>query len=225
MVMYRLLLLDIDGTITENDLSVSLHALETLRMVKKKNPSLKICLFSGNVLPVMMGIRNILGVGDSLMAENGGILLHEEKITKFFDREIPWKAFEKIRIDHGAREFITNRWRETSISFILDKTVDYTEYHDMFNVRIEDSGYAKHILNMEQGKGFAAKKLMELYNCDPMETISCGDGENDIGMIKITGHSGVPNNSIDLLKENAEYVSDHSYGNGLVDIFRHFSLL
>ncbi len=225
MGMLKLLMLDIDGTMTEKDQSMNEKTLTALREVKKRNRDLNICLISGNVLPVMIGIMNITGIGDSLMAENGGLLYHAKSITKYFDSVAPKNALEKLKEDHGAVEFITNRWRETSLSFILDGVHDFSPYEKQFNVKIEDSGYAKHILNNGQGKGFATRKLMEIYGCSPEEVIACGDGENDISMIKIAEYSGVPNNAIDELKVSASYVSDKPYGEGLIDIFRHFSLI
>mgnify|MGYP001626447695 CR=1 FL=1 len=223
--MKNLLVLDIDGTVTESDRSIRVETMEALRKIKKERPDVITVLVSGNVLPVMYGIRGIIGVGEALFAENGGILLHNGIIQKFFEPEITRKAFEKIHREMGAIEFITNRWRETSVSFILDGNNDFSSYEREFDVRIEDSGFAKHIMNRGQNKGFAVRKIMEIYGVDKENVYACGDGENDITMFKEAGFTGCPANSNPRLKEISGFVSEKYYGDGLLDILHHFSFI
>jgi phosphoglycolate phosphatase (TIGR01487 family) len=223
--MIEIIVLDIDGTITEKNQSILPETMEMLRKVKMSNPRLTICLASGNVMPVMIGISNILNIGQTLFGENGGILFHHRKIETFFQKDKTVEAYRVIEKELGATEFITNRWRETSISFILDGDNDFTSYERRFGVVIQDSGYAKHILNIGQNKGFAVKKIMELYNVDKTEILACGDGDNDVEMFKVAGNSGSPANGSNKAKKNASYVSDESYGKGLRDIFRNFEIL
>ncbi len=223
--MIRLLILDIDGTITQKDQSILPETLMVLRKVSRINEGLKICLASGNVLPVMFGIRNILGVGNSLAGENGGILLHENNIETYFEKSKTVSAYREIEKDLGAREFITNRWRETSVSFILDGKHDYSSYEKKFDVVIQDSGFAKHIMNRGQNKGFIANKIMGLYSIPIEETMACGDGDNDIDLFRAVGTSGTAGNGSKDLKEVAEYISSEDYGSGLIDIMKHFGLL
>ncbi|MGP6219790.1 phosphoglycolate phosphatase [Caldiplasma sukawensis] len=221
--MIRLVVLDIDGTITEKDQSISENTLFYLRKLKNKVSA--ICLASGNVLPVMIGIKNITGIGDSLAAENGGMFFHKGNIIKKFNKEGPYKCYEKLHRELGAEEFITNRWRETSVSFILNGIHDFSEYEKEFNVRIEDSGYAKHIMNRDQSKLSAVEYFRESYGFEKEEVLVCGDGENDISMFSGGYHTGCPSNSFNTLKKISEYVSENSYGKGLIEILEYYSLL
>lgn len=221
--MIELVVLDIDGTITERDQSISENTLFYLRKLKKKVSA--ICLASGNVLPVMIGIKNITGIGDSLAAENGGMFFHRGNIIKKFEKDRPAKCFEKLHREFGAEEFITNRWRETSVSFILNDNNDFSEYEKEFDVKIEDSGYAKHIMNRNQNKLSAVEFFRKAYGFQKEEVLVCGDGENDISMFSGGYHTGCPSNSFNSLKKVSEYVSEKSYGNGLIEILEHYSLL
>ncbi len=223
--MIRLLILDIDGTITERDRSIKTETLASLRKLKNSRREMTLCLVSGNVLPVMYGIRGIMGIGDILFAENGGILMKDGLIEKFFDPGITKMAFQKIKAETGATEYITNRWRETSVAFIPGEKADYTKYEREFGVRIEDSGFAVHVMNKDQNKGFAVKKLMEILNVKEDEILVCGDGDNDISMFRIASLSGCPSNASHRLKEVSTYISERSYGDGLCDILEHFSLI
>ena len=223
--MIKLLILDIDGTITQKDQSILPETLIALRKVVFSNPEMHICLASGNVLPVMFGIRTILGVGESLAGENGGILLYKQRITSYFQKQKTVEAYKEIEKDLGAVEFITNRWRETSISFILDGSYDFTKYERKYDVVIQDSGFAKHILNKGQNKGFIARELMKIYSVSKDETLACGDGDNDADLFEAVGMSGTISNGSSAVKERAEYVSNKAYGDGLIDIMKHFRLL
>lgn len=223
--MIKLLILDIDGTITQRDQSILPETLINLRKVVISNPELHICLASGNVLPVMFGVRTILGIGESLAGENGGILLYKQQITPYFQKEKTVEAYKEIEKDLGAVEFITNRWRETSISFILDGSHDFKKYEQKYGVVIQDSGFAKHILNKGQNKGFIAGKLMKIYGVSRDETLACGDGDNDADLFEVVGKSGTISNGSSSVKERAEYVSEKAYGEGLIDIMKHFKLL
>lgn len=223
--MIKLLVLDIDGTITEKDRTIKVETLNSLRNLKKVRPEIKICLVSGNVLPVMYGISGIMGIGDILFGENGGILMKDGIIEKFFEPGITKMVFQKIREKTGAQEYITNRWRETSIAFIPGERVDYTEYEKEFGVRIEDSGFAVHIMNQGQNKGFAVRKLIDILKIEKDEILACGDGDNDISMFKSVTYSGCPSNASAGLKAESLYISEKSYGDGLLDILDHFSLL
>ena len=223
--MIRLLILDIDGTMTQKDQSILPKTLTDLRKVVSSNPEMHICLASGNVLPVMFGVRTILGIGESLAGENGGILLYDKKITTYFKKQKTLEAYREIEKDTGAVEFITNRWRETSISFILDGSYDFTKYEKKYDVVIQDSGFAKHILNRGQNKGFIAGELMKIYGVSKDETLACGDGDNDADLFEVVGMSGTISNGSNAVKERAEYISEKAYGEGLIDVMRHFQLL
>ena len=223
--MIKLLILDIDGTITEKDQSIMPQTLIQLRKLTKSNKHIHVCLASGNVLPVMFGVRTILGIGESLAGENGGILLHNNKITTYFKRDKTAIAYKQIEKDLGAVEFITNRWRETSISFILEGSYDFSEYERKYNVAIQDSGFAKHILNKGQNKGFIAKELMKIHGVSAEETLACGDGDNDVDIFESVGTGATMDNGSSSIKKSAAYVSEKPYGEGLVDILKHFNLL
>lgn len=248
----KLVALDIDGTITEEDQTIDINTILALQKLKHNNPSTVVSLVSGNTLPVMVGIRNTIGVGDILFAENGGIMMSylertpsnldcleknnlltlsrgnivkRANILRFFNRILPEKELEKIKKSHDVHEFFTNKWRETSLSIEIDRDIVPDIIANAGEALLQNSGYAIHIMNPGQNKGFALTTMMAFLNITAKEILACGDGGNDLDMFKVAEYSGTPNNASEEAKKHATYVSDKNNGSGLIDILSHYSLL
>ncbi len=250
--MIKLLALDVDGTITEEDQTIGTETIEMLRNIKMKDPSLLMALVSGNALPILVGIRNTIGVGDILFAENGGIMfsyldMPVEKVKyigkykaltidrgnmrnlswtlKFFQRDIPEIELNRIKEKFEIEEFFTNKWRDTSLSINarphdIEAILDFVK-----DAKIQNSGYALHIMNKGQDKGFAIRKIIEYTGVRKDQILACGDGGNDIDMFKNAEFSGTPKNGSKEAKLNCNYISSYSYGRGLKDILNHYGLI
>ena len=52
-----------------------------------------------------------------------------------------------------------------------------------------------------------------------------GDGENDIEMLKTVGIGVAMGNSIDMVKENADYITDRIEDDGLYKALRHYEVI
>lgn len=248
----KLLALDIDGTITEEDQTIDTNTILALQKLKHNHPSTAVSLVSGNTLPVMVGIRNTIGVGDILFAENGGVMMSyldrspskvdcleknnlltlsrgtvikRANILRFFDRKLPEKELEKIKERHDVHEFFTNKWRETSLSIEIDRAIVPDIMANAGEAEVQDSGYAIHIMNPGQNKGFALSTMMNFLNITREEILACGDGGNDLDMFRVAAYSGTPNNASKEAKNHATYVSDKNNGKGLIDILSHYALL
>ncbi len=250
--MIKLVALDIDGTITEEDQTINSETVLALRKLKERESPPVISLVSGNALPVMVGIRNTTGIGDILFAENGGIMMSylenpvnnikciernnlltlnrgeivkRANILKFFHRDLPEIELERIKKHFDIQEFFTNKWRETSLSIQVKRDDVNNIISGAVNAEVQDSGYAVHIMNPGQNKGFALREIMKYLSLEREEVLACGDGGNDIDMFREAGASGVPENASTHARENATYASKHSYGKGLIDILNHFDLV
>lgn len=57
-----------------------------------------------------------------------------------------------------------------------------------------------------QNKGNGIKDYCKLKNIDIKDTVSIGDNDNDISMLKTTGYSACPSNAIDEVKQIVDYV-------------------
>ena len=222
--MIKRIVLDIDGTITDMELKISPDTIKMLRTAEENGIRIDLC--SGNVLPVMIGIRNIIGLKGNLAAENGGIILSNNEIRKDFSKNIPIKVLKAMKTKFQITEPLTNRWRETSTAFYYSGNPDLIKDYAMeFNVTIQNSKFAYHILNKNQNKGRAVDVFVNLSKIRKDEVLVCGDSENDISMYMEGVHKAALSNSIDILKEKSEFVSSKNYGEGLGEILNYFGLL
>lgn len=73
-------------------------------------------------------------------------------------------------------------------------------------------------------KGEAVKRLAEILKIKPEEVICMGDSENDLSMIKYAGLGIAMGNAIDLIKENADYITDTNENSGVGKAIEKFIL-
>ncbi len=223
--MIKLIVLDVDGTLTDKARKISLNAIENIRKVISND--ILVSLVSGNVIPVMFGLKTYIGINGPVFGENGGIMLNNSEITHFFSKNLPKQFLNEISRTTSAREMFTNQWRETSVAFTMDeedreavskKAVEKGLY-------IVDSKFAWHIMNRGQNKAFAVEYLKKLYDIDNSNILVIGDSDNDLSMFELNVHRASPSNASSSIRNLSEYVSEYPYGNEIGDIFEHYHLL
>lgn len=80
------------------------------------------------------------------------------------------------------------------------------------------------IMKKETSKGNAAKELAKVLGIDKEQVICIGDSENDLSMIKYAGLGIAMGNALDLLKEEADYVTDTNLNSGVAKAINKFIL-
>ena len=215
--MIKLVLSDIDGTITDSRRVLSSLASEQIRNVQ--DSGVIVSLVSGNVIPVMYTFRTYLGLKAPLFAENGGAMI-EDSITQFFTMDRPMAFFRHLEKKGLAKGIMTNQWRLCSMGFDPLGTVEneISPLSAQYNVEITNSGFSWHILNVGQNKGFALHYLMERYGLRPEEVLVIGDNLNDIPMFMDGVRKAVPANAEEELKMRADYIARSGYGDGSAEI-------
>lgn len=226
--MLKLLVLDVDGTLTEKDRRIVPELVKAIPEVQRRGVS--ICLVSGNVIPVMYALKTYLGINGPVFGENGGIMLRDNQVSTFFSMETPKRFYEYLSGRIATREILTNRWRETSVAFESERELVLEELERMpegwmEKVEVVDSTYAWHIMSRGQNKAYAVNRAMEIYNISGEDVLVCGDSDNDFAMYETEATKAALANSTDQIKEVSEYVSPKGHGSGIVEIFRHYGLL
>lgn len=80
-------------------------------------------------------------------------------------------------------------------------------------------------LNSKQSnKGIGLRKLCEYLKIDPEEVLAFGDGYNDIEMLEFAGIGVAMGNAGDILKQRADYVTDHYLNGGVAKALNRFIL-
>lgn len=87
------------------------------------------------------------------------------------------------------------------------------------------SEYATDIIPKGNGKADGVCAALSRYNLKKEEIIAFGDGENDIPMLKIAGIGVAMGNAKQLVKDNADYVTESVWDDGVCVALRHFGLL
>ena len=223
--MIKFIVLDVDGTITDQNRILNPEAISCIRKGVEKG--IQFSLVSGNVIPVMYGLKTFLGINGPVFGENGGIMYYNDKIEKFFDKSRPFNFLEYISKNSSVKPYFTNQWRETSAAFSMhpeDENMVRKEA-EKWQLEIVDSKFTWHIMNQKQNKGYALEILMKTFNLQWNEILVIGDSDNDNAMFKLPVKKACPFNATDSIKSMSDYVSDKSYGYEIMDVMNKFNLL
>ena len=81
------------------------------------------------------------------------------------------------------------------------------------------------IIPSSGGKSTGILKVLEHFQIKPDEFMAFGDGENDIKMLKLD-HVGIAmGNADDIVKKNANYITDHIDEDGIYNALQHYHLI
>lgn len=80
------------------------------------------------------------------------------------------------------------------------------------------------IVTKNISKATGVNKVLDLYGIKKEESMSFGDGENDIQMFEATGMSVAMGNAFDIVKEKADYVTDDVDNDGVAKAINKFIL-
>lgn len=81
------------------------------------------------------------------------------------------------------------------------------------------------IISKDGGKAKGIEKILETCGFTREETIAFGDSDNDVDMLEFVGIGVAMGNATNMVKERADYVTDHIDENGLWNALRHFEII
>ncbi|HVO77936.1 MAG TPA: phosphoglycolate phosphatase [Methanomassiliicoccales archaeon] len=225
MLLIRAVISDIDGTLTDSNQYLQSEGLEALRAVQQSGTT--VMLASGNVLPLALGVATYIGARGPIIAENGGIVSYNEKVYHLnkIDQSLKAYAYLKERIPEVERLF-TDKWRESEVA--LKVTVDPERVRDElrdWDVRIEATGFAIHIMEKDHSKLRGAKKACELIGIDISEAAAFGDSDNDVDLLASAGYGVAVGNASPRARKAAKYVAREENAKGVVEGLRKLGLL
>jgi phosphoglycolate phosphatase len=219
--------IDIDGTLTENGGGmIHLPAIESLRYLERLG--YKIIYVSGRssveayILAVFGGTTKIA------VGENGGVVtLAPQEHILLADKEKCMKGYEilKSNIEHVKIKPVFHRLTE----IVLFRTFDIAEGQKILNehnmdLNLSDSRYAFHINERGIDKARGLKKVLDILNVAPAETVAIGDSQTDIPLFDLCGYSIALNHAEEHVKTRAKYVVPGKEGEGLIDAVEYIAL-
>jgi phosphoglycolate phosphatase (TIGR01487 family) len=220
--LIRALVVDIDGTLTDENRVLIPQAVEALRCIK-----LPVILATGNTHCFTRAVSVLLGTPRIFISENGGVVSYSEKEMEILaDLERCERAFEELSRIFPLERHNSDcpRYRFTDIAlkrnFDVAKAAEYVQSRDL-EVEIIDTTFAVHIKDRRVSKGTGLLRVAEKMGLRPAQFAAIGDSGSDLPMYEMAGFRASVANATSELKEASDYISPSSYGLGFSEIVRH----
>jgi len=148
-----------------------------------------------------------------------------------FNKDVPQDSRIKFRVSEDLMPLLKEYEDEILKAIVIEE--DDTE--TLFRVKEEIKALNKfevvssgannfEIMKKGSSKGSAVKRLAESLNIKQEEVICIGDNENDLSMIRYAGLGIAMENGVDLLKKEANYITDTNLNSGVAKAIRKFVL-
>ena len=229
----RLVMTDVDGTITTGGDSVSSIVFRAIRHLEAQGIS--VGLVSGRTLPELESLSHYLAITGPVIAENGGVAKLEVDgglVDLGYSRQPALKALEKLKALYpdAIEEREDNRDRLVDV-VIWSHGVEVSELRrHLEKTQLLDSGYILHIMQEGVSKG---RTLMRLLGRIARGSLSAanimvfGDSATDMSLFELFPHGvlitnpELPTQQRNELKKTARYASELPVEEGFVEVVSH----
>lgn len=266
---YKMIVLDLDGTLTNRDKIITPRTKEALIEAEKRG--FIVVLASGRptygVLPLAKEL-NLEKNGGYVLSFNGGIIYNCRTHEIVFQKRLPvrsnWKILQIAKneavdvLTYENQWIITNNIEnpyaklESNINHLKLKQIDDMMSHVNFAVpkflmlgegnylagvetRVKDvlgdefSVYRSEPFFLEilpQGidKAQCLGQLLNILDLNVSQMIACGDGYNDLNMIRYAGLGVAMENAVDPVREAADYITFSNNDDGVAHVVEKFLL-
>ncbi len=266
---YRMIVLDLDGTLTNRNKEITPHTKEALFELKQKGGV--IVLASGRPTYGVMPLARELELDQSggyILSFNGGRIIDCKTKETIFARELPVSSNsriirmaeehgvniltyenEQIITPNGADEYVG---KESAVNKLEIKEISDMESYVQFPVEkflmLEDGDYLAmiepkvkaalgrdysvyrsepyflEILPKGIDKAASLERLLSRLDMRREEMIACGDGYNDLSMIKYAGLGVAMENAVLPVKAAADYVTLSNNNDGIAHVIEKFMI-
>lgn len=214
---------DIDGTITDQNRKICVNAINAIR--KAEDNGYPIILVTGNVLCAAKMVAVMVGTSGGIVSENGGFIQTRKKnsILGNINKCKPAYNFLKSKYPVEKTEFSNIRLSEIAIVRSIDVNIVKETVKD-FDVEVYDTKFAIHLTDPEVNKGKSLEIVAKDMGITLDEIMAIGDSENDLEFLEVAGFKVAVANADKELKENTDYVTKKSYGDGAAEAIEKFIL-
>ncbi|RJU99940.1 MAG: phosphoglycolate phosphatase [Candidatus Poseidoniales archaeon] len=215
----EVVVIDIDGTITDDKKRLSSPAVEALRRLEEHG--IPVVLATGNVRPVTYGLWRFLGLSAPMCCENGGVVWHpswENAIVRASGDEAHaaahWLAQRIDGLDPNG--IATNRWRESEWCLFpyedleaVQESIASSEWSHLSVIR---TGFAIHLMEPHLSKGEGLTVLFEKMGWSMENALCVGDAPNDLSMFEVMRWSVAVGGAFPSVVEAADVRSPFAHG-------------
>ena len=267
--MKKILFLDLDGTLTDDEKKITPKTKEALMNIQEQGHI--VALASGRPTPGMVPIARELQLekyGGYIMSFNGGKIINCRTNETIFENVVDRKHLPEL-IRYARQNnlgLITYDTKHALVATRMDqyialeamfinkipaymtdvvKYVDYnpnkclftvdpvvSEYHERkiaekFGNELgiyRSSDYFIEVVPKGIDKAAAIKVLIEKLGIPRENTIACGDGFNDLTMIRYAGIGVAMENAADIVKAEADYITTSNNNEGIAQVIEKYIL-
>ena len=216
--MYKLIAIDMDGTLLKSDKSVSERTKKAIREAQEKG--VNVVIATGRPIDGVtryLEELNMLGENDYVLSYNGGLVLKaksREVISKTVLNGSDLHYLHKLSKELGVN---IHAFSEV-YGLITPKNSKYTEVEaniNGINIGINDFS--------EIEDDHSIVKVM-MIGGKQEEVMTFGDAENDLDMIVYAGMGVAMDNAFAEVKEVANYITDSNENDGVAKAIEKFVL-
>lgn len=266
---YGIIVLDLDGTLTNRDKVITPRTRDALMEAQKRGK--KVVLASGRptqgVAPLAKELE-LSRFGGYILSYNGGIIINCETGEMVFSRQLPVEANRRIielamehRVDiltyEGDHLVVNNRecpyaGIESRINHMpmqeVEDMISYVDFAVPKFLMLDDGDYLALVeprVKAALGKNFSVyrsephfleilpkgidkaqslERLLETLGMPREEMIACGDGYNDLSMIRFAGLGVAMENAVLPVRKAADYITDSNNEDGVGKVVEKFLL-
>lgn len=142
-----------------------------------------------------------------------------EKTQKILGREVGWEGL-KAHTDQLTKLLLISKTLEETRERI---EILRKEFGDRVAI-MSSNPYYTEITNPGVSKAAGIARLAEILGIDMSDTMSIGDAENDLSMLKATGKSVAMGNAVPQVKEICDYVTGVCEEDGFAEAVRKYVL-
>ncbi|MEO2151046.1 MAG: phosphoglycolate phosphatase [Thermococcus sp.] len=224
----RAISLDIDGTITYRDRTLSIEALKAVRLAERLG--VPVMLVTGNSVPFAEAAAVFIGTSGPVIAEDGGALSLKGEGTMrkrvfLTDMDEEWILWSELKKRHPEAELGYSTMARKA-GLVITRKVPVEAVREIIeelglNLVAVDSGFAIHVKKPWVNKGAGIEKACEYLGISPKEVAHVGDGENDLDAFRVVGYRVAIAQAPESLKQKADYVTEKPYGDGGAEAIMH----
>lgn len=265
----KVLVLDIDGTLTNSDKEITLATKQGLRNIMERGH--KVILASGRPTPGMRRYEEELELrkyGGYLLSFNGGRIVECRTGEIIYQRILPSaiipelydfakengcgllsyetdciiSAFEpdeyvelesringlEVKVVENFKEYVNFDVNKCLLTAPVDRAPALEKelqkkYQDTLSIYRSEPFFIE-VMPQNVDKAASLDRMLEAIGLTKDDAISCGDGFNDISMIKYAGVGVAMGNAQPAVKEAADYITATNDEDGLVEVIDKFIL-
>lgn len=233
------ILLDIDGCITDGkgkavDL-VALQSLKTHIHQLQQNKQVSTGLCTGRSALYVEAIAQMLDIQSWCICENGAYLYHTVTEEVVFHPNVTVESRKHLQ---SIKQVLTTEAKFTDVSKIeLGKEVcislnalgdmeisslyEFIKNNlDLTDLYIAHSTTAVDITPKDINKGSALRLLCQREDIETSDVLGVGDTMGDMSFLELCGQVACPINAIDSIHQMADFISQRTSTQGLVDIYK-----